>query len=301
MYSVVRGIVLLPFVPLVLAQRTYGYCCSSGTTGQGNELKSTQRPPRHPVPLTVASAVNHVDHEFDILQRRRRDRSSHSSVHSESSDTPSVESSDAHSSASSGSETPQEPTAASDSSQTLDSDAGVSARSEVRDLGERKEFMSTYDQDSSFRSPGTDTYEVDDALRTDGELSQVDARYDRSSSAGRLHRFSHDHNNDISDRDLIEKLLLADRTQKWLSKLYWLCVGVFLAVAVEYVRRHNLADENISIHQVMKEIPSHTFVAYIFILLCLWAFRNDFPFNLLVLLVASFFIGRLSPAVWADS
>jgi hypothetical protein len=49
--------------------------------------------------------------------------------------------------------------------------------------------------------------------------------------------------------------------------------------------------------ETMRQVPDRTIVIYTVFTLALWIFRNDFPFNLLILLICSFGAGRLTANV----
>ena len=58
-----------------------------------------------------------------------------------------------------------------------------------------------------------------------------------------------------------------------------------------------MGNDYTSYFDTLSEVPSRSMFAYIFLLFSLFVFRNDFPFNLLILLVSSFSLGRLTSSL----
>ena len=72
---------------------------------------------------------------------------------------------------------------------------------------------------------------------------------------------------------------------------------LFIALAAEYMREAHLSNNYTSYLDTLSKVPSRSVFAYIFLLFSLFVFRNDFPFNLLILLVSSFVLGRLTSSL----
>ncbi len=63
------------------------------------------------------------------------------------------------------------------------------------------------------------------------------------------------------------------------------------------MREAHLRNDYTSYLDTLSEVPSRSVLAYICLLFSLFVFRNDFPFNLLILLVSSFVLGRLTSSL----
>ena len=51
----------------------------------------------------------------------------------------------------------------------------------------------------------------------------------------------------------------------------------------------------------LRNLPDRTVLIYTVLSLALWIFRNDFPFNLMILLICSFGVGRLTADLGAST
>ena len=85
-----------------------------------------------------------------------------------------------------------------------------------------------------------------------------------------------------------------------LTKLYIMCVVLFLALGITHTLQtsNNALDGdakgNSALFDSVRQVPDRTLMIYTVITLALWIFRNDFPFNLIILLLCSFGAGRLT-------
>jgi hypothetical protein len=99
------------------------------------------------------------------------------------------------------------------------------------------------------------------------------------------------------DRETMERLLLADRTHAWLKKLYFLFFVLWMGISILHLYDiHQKTKKPLwsDVLQTLKQVPDQTIVVYVVLSLSLWIFRNDFPFNLMILLICAFAAGRLT-------
>ena len=85
-------------------------------------------------------------------------------------------------------------------------------------------------------------------------------------------------------------LLQAAKTVSWVQKVYWfqalhlLCVGIFKVSGM-------MEEHNLQLHQALSSLASWHQGLYTVVALLTVAFRNDYPFNLVVVLSSLYFCG----------
>jgi hypothetical protein len=65
--------------------------------------------------------------------------------------------------------------------------------------------------------------------------------------------------------------------------------------------KDGLASLSSFVLDALRNLPDRTVVIYTVLSLALWIFRNDFPFNLMILLICSFGVGRLTADLGAST
>ena len=85
-------------------------------------------------------------------------------------------------------------------------------------------------------------------------------------------------------------LLQAAKTVSWVQKVYWfqalhlLCVGIFKVSGM-------MEEHNLELHRALSSLASWHQGLYTVVVLLTVAFRNDYPFNLIVVLSSLYFCG----------
>ena len=98
------------------------------------------------------------------------------------------------------------------------------------------------------------------------------------------------------DKQVMAQVIMAEKIIGWLRKIYWIGCVLFVLLAIEHCREAYGRGHR-SVKDLLQEMPSRAVTTYLVLSLALFAFRNDFPFNLLILIVCAFCAGRFSTSV----
>ena len=154
---------------------------------------------------------------------------------------------------------------------------------------------------SSSSSPDSDAPDSDAPGAERSPRSPALQDYSPTSAEKRSRVASIEHNSRFihgggGDKDVMTQVIMAEKMIGWLRKIYWLGCILFVALACEYCREA-YGRGRLTYQDLLQDMPSQAITSYLVLSLALFAFRNDFPFNLVILIVCAFCAGRFSSSV----
>lgn len=182
----------------------------------------------------------------------------------------------------------------------VDSLSGISSVNEAREKeeGRRDHLLGSHSSssDESFSSPNS-VSSPSAASSPHGDAYKYAIGRSRAESIEHNSRFIHGGG---GDKSVMTQVIMAEKTIGWLRKIYWIGSLLFVLLALEYCREA-YGRGTLTYSDILRDIPSRVVTTYLILSLALWVFRNDFPFNLVILIVCAFCAGRFSNSVELES
>ena len=264
--SVLKSLVLLPFLPIVLTKRM---CCTT-------RLPSTS--------LRGGADDEEATSDGAFLGTPRRQSSSETKAPLK---TPSSARDD------------NKATGSGYNPRTRRTRTGSAGSQRSRNTSERSDGYPFDDDDdfaASFSSADSDVPGTAGSPRSPSLKDYAPMSTEKRSRAASIEHNSRFIHGGGGDKDVMTQVIMAEKMIGWLRKIYWVGCILFVALACEYCREA-YSRGRLTYQDLLQDMPSQAITSYLALSLALFAFRNDFPFNLVILIVCAFFAGRYSSSV----